>query len=334
MSRTTKIVLGCLILVALSIVAASAAPLVLKVGSIAPEATPWGESLNKLAAEWKRVSNGQVELKVYHGGIAGGESDSIRKMRLNQLQGAVLTSFGVNELTKDFLTLSIPFMIRTDAELDYVLAKVSDRYKKEVAAQKFYVFAWSKAGWVRFFSKTPVRLPADLKPLKLGSNPVDQQMFEAWQSMGYNQVPVELPNTLTALNSGRIDALYASPIATGGFQWFGIAKYMASIKIAPFLGGIVFTQSTWDKIPANLKPALEAAAAPIFERLDADIQLMEVSAIKTMKTYGLIETTVSPADELVWKSEMDTGLSGLLGKSFNKEVYDIMVSALAEYRKK
>jgi hypothetical protein len=61
---------------------------------------------------------------------------------------------------------------------------------------------------------------------------------------------------------------------------------------------------------------------------------MEVSAIKTMKTYGLIETTVSPADELVWKSEMDTGLSGLLGKSFNKEVYDIMVSALAEYRKK
>ncbi|MEI8093614.1 MAG: TRAP transporter substrate-binding protein DctP [Spirochaetales bacterium] len=334
MSRTIKSLLCGLLVAALSIPVASAAPLVIKVGSVAPEATPWGESLNKLAAEWKRVSNGQVELKIYHGGIAGGESDSIRKMRLNQLQGAVVTSFGVNELTKDFLTLSIPFMIRTDAELDYVLSKLSDRFKAEVAAQKFHVFAWSKAGWVRFFSKTPLKVPADLKPLKLASNPVDQQMFEAWQSMGYNQVPVELPNTLTALNSGRIDALYASPIATGGFQWFGIAKYMASIRIAPFLGGILFTQATWDKIPANLKPALEAAAAPIMQKLDGDIQQMETDAIKTMKTYGLIETTVTPAEELVWKAEVDAGISGLLGKSFNKEVYEVMVASLAEFRKK
>jgi TRAP-type C4-dicarboxylate transport system substrate-binding protein len=313
---------------------ATAAPLVLKIGSVAPEATPWGDALNRLAAEWKLVSNGQVELKIYHGSIAGGEADSIRKMRLGQLQGAVLTSFGLNELAPDFLTTSIPFLIETNAELTYVMDKLTPYFAAEIDKEKFHVVAWSKAGWVKFFSRTPVRVPNDLKKLKLATNPVDQALFETWQSMGYDQVPVELPDTLTALNSGRIDALYSSPIAVGGFQWFGIAKYMSSLNIAPFMGGIVLTQAAWNKIPVELRAKLNEASARVTGTLDGQIAKLEVDVLTTMKTYGLKEVVATPADTAVWKSEMALGIDKLLGKSFSREVYVMIVAALKEYRAK
>ncbi len=312
----------------------AAAPLVLKVGSVAPEASPWGEALTRVALAWKQISGGQVELKIYHGGIAGGESDTIRKMRLGQLQGGVLTSFGLNEISPEFLSLSMPFVIHNDDELDYVLEKASDTLKAKIAAQKFHVAAFSKVGWIRFFSKKPLRVPADLKTLKLAANPGNQALFDTWQSMGYNQVPVEIPNTLTALNSGRIEALYASPIAVGGFQWFGLAKYMMSLRMAPFLGGVILTQAAWDKIPESLRPQLEDAAKPILVQMDKDIKKMEVDAIATMKTYGMVQIDVTPAEESLWKAEMDAGLSKMIGKSFSKEIYDLMLASLAEFRKK
>jgi len=62
--------------------------IVIKMASIAPENSPWGNAISKLAEDWGKISDGQIEIKVYHNGIAGGESDVIRKMRFNQIQAA------------------------------------------------------------------------------------------------------------------------------------------------------------------------------------------------------------------------------------------------------
>jgi len=41
--------------------------LTLKVGSLAPRNSPWDKTLNEIAEEWKDVSNGRVQLKIYPG---------------------------------------------------------------------------------------------------------------------------------------------------------------------------------------------------------------------------------------------------------------------------
>ena len=48
--------------------AASAAPAagtgVTKIGSIAPERSPWGKALEKVARDWERISNGTVQVNI------------------------------------------------------------------------------------------------------------------------------------------------------------------------------------------------------------------------------------------------------------------------------
>ena len=45
-----------LALLVLTLAQAAAKPLTLKLATAVPENTPWGAGLNKLAAEWKRIS--------------------------------------------------------------------------------------------------------------------------------------------------------------------------------------------------------------------------------------------------------------------------------------
>ena len=50
---------------------ARAASVTLKLGSLAPEGSSWHKGLQKMAASFAEISAGEVELKVYAGGVAG-----------------------------------------------------------------------------------------------------------------------------------------------------------------------------------------------------------------------------------------------------------------------
>ncbi|MFA6505284.1 MAG: TRAP transporter substrate-binding protein DctP [Treponemataceae bacterium] len=332
MKHMTRIALCAAFFVVFAASAAFGQKLTLKIASIAPENTPWGAALNKLASEWKTLTNGEIELKVYHNGIAGSEADMLRKLKLGQIQGAVFTSFGLNEISPEVLTLSCPFLIRDNAELDLALAGVRGDLEGKIEAKGFKIVAWSKAGWVRFFSKEPVFLPAQLKVQKLATDPNDMALMQAFKSLGYQLVPIPMGDTLMALNSGMVEAIYASPLAVGGFQLFGIAKNMASLKLAPFLGGIVLSNKTWSRIPEKYRTQIVESNRRLEKELDASILKLEDDAISTMSTYGLVTNQITPAQLKIWHEDVERGLPLVFGTSFDKVTYEKVNNILKKSR--
>jgi len=317
---------------ALVIPALPASALTIKVASVAPEGTPWGAALNEMAADWSKISNGQVTLRIYHNGIAGSEADMLRKLKIGQLQGAVFTSFGLNYITPEILTLSAPMLIRTDAELDYILDQNRAVFEKDLLAKGFVVVAWSKAGWVRFFSKKPVFVPDDLKAQKLSTDPAEGALSEAFKGLGYHLVPVNLNETLVALSSGMIDALYTSPLAAGGMQFFGVAKNMVNLKVAPFLGAIVVSASVWNKLSPDLQAKFLANGRAHEKALDAQIDQLEDQAVTTMEKYGLVVNTPTPAQRQLWQDDADQGLPKAMGRTFDRATFDRIQQQLKDYR--
>ena len=224
------------------VVLSPAFSLTIKMGSVAPEQSPWGTALNRLAAEWSRISNGRVQLKIYHNGIAGDESDMLRKLRIGQLQGVVLTSLGLIEIDPDFIAISMPSLIRDSRELSYVLDKLKPYFAAKLKEKNLAVLGWSKAGWVEFFGKRPILTPDDLKSMKLTIGGQDENFLKVWKLMGYNAVPVAISETLSALNSGMADALYASPLCGGrvsvvrSCQAYDESQYISLYRCGPSLG--------------------------------------------------------------------------------------------------
>jgi TRAP-type C4-dicarboxylate transport system substrate-binding protein len=306
--------------------------IVLKVASLVPENTAWGIALNRMSSEWARITNGEVEFRVYHNGVLGSEEDTLRKLRMNEIQGAILSSFGLNTITPEIMTLSCPFLIRNDGELDMILHNLKPDLEARINAKGFYTVAWARVGWVKIFSKAPVFLPGDLKRQKLGTNADELALMQAFKTMGYQMIPVAMNDVLIALNGGMIDAVYQSPIAVGGLQIFGVAKNMASINIAPFMGGVVLNRTAWRAVPERYKEQLLAANKRIEGELDLSIKQLEDEVIGTMSKYGLVVNQISPEQEKVWFDDVERAIPSLVGTTFDRSTYERIESLLKSYR--
>jgi TRAP-type C4-dicarboxylate transport system substrate-binding protein len=304
----------------------------IKLASLVPENTPWGASLNRMAVEWAQASNGEVELIIFHGGIAGDEDAVMRKLKQNQIQAALFTSAGFSLISPEIMTLSYPLLIHNNEELDAVLARIKPEMEKKIQEKDFITLAWARAGWIKIFSKTPVMTPADLRKLKLGCNPDDLKMMQAFRAMGYQMIPVGLTDVLVSLKSNMIDAVYMSPVAVAAGQLFTLAPNMSSLNLAPFMGGIVVHKRTWNSIPEKHRPALLAICKKVENEVDNSFAALEAEAIRVMTRNGLTINTLSRSQEQVWIKDMENYESRLVGQIFNNDMYRRISNILTAYR--
>jgi TRAP-type C4-dicarboxylate transport system substrate-binding protein len=311
---------------------AGARPLTIKLASLVPETSPWGAALNKMAGNVKAETNGAVDIIVYHGGVAGGEADVLRKLRLNQIQAAILTSFGLNEITPQVLALSCPFLIRGNEELDYVLEKLKPVLEEKINQSGFQTIAWSKVGFVSFFSKVPARTPAEMKKLKLGTSETETTLLNVFKSMGYQLVPQSMDQVLIDFNTGRVDAVYQEPLSAAAFQLFATAKYMMNFPIAPFMGGIFMNQTAWRTIPEQYRSVVLKHAKVAETEIDTQLESLKTDALAMMTANGLTVYDLTPEEQAMWINDTEAAIPRLVGSMFDADMYRRITDILKEYR--
>jgi TRAP-type C4-dicarboxylate transport system substrate-binding protein len=129
-----------------------------------------------------------------------------------------------------------------------------------------------------------------------------------------------------------VDAVYQSPIYVGSMQLFGIAKNMASINIAPFMGGIVLSREAWAAIPSQYKPRLQAVAKRVEQEIYRSTQQLEAGVIQTMTQHGLKVNQLSPQQEQLWYDDTSKAMPALLGTTFDRDIYERIITLLQAYR--
>ncbi|MDR2479461.1 MAG: TRAP transporter substrate-binding protein DctP [Treponema sp.] len=305
----------------------------IKLASLVPENTPWGAAINRMADSWAAATNGEVELVVYHNGVAGEEDEVLRKLRMNQIQAAIVTSSGLSSVSPDVMTLSYPLLIHNDDELEAVLSKLKPELEAKMTQGGFVTLAWARAGWVKIFSRSAVFTPGELRRQKLGTTPDDLKMIQAFKTMGFQMVPINLNDVLVSLNGGMIDAIFQSPIYVAGSQAFGVAKNMSTVNLAPFMGGILMNQIAWRRIPEKYRDKLLAICKQIEGEIDTSIAKLEGEAVSTMIRYGLVVNEVNPQQLQEWYNDINRHENELAGPVFNKDFYNKIRAILADYRK-
>src|SRR4029077_4603451 len=116
----------------------------------------------------------------------GDEPDTVRKLRVNQLQAVALSGAGMGEIGKRVGCLQLPMMFNSYEELDYVRDRIAPKLEKRIEGQGFLVLNWGDAGWVHFFRSKPATRLNDIRKLKLFSWAGDNEEFELWKVNGFN----------------------------------------------------------------------------------------------------------------------------------------------------
>lgn len=308
-------------------------PVNVKMATLAPKGSAWHLILQEMGEKWKAASGGRVVLTLYPGGVAGDDTDVVRKMRLGTLGAGLLTSAGLSDIDRSILALQVPMMYASYEELDFVLQRMSGSLEKAFDAKGFVVLNWTDAGWVHFFTKTPVRTPDDLKAHKIFTGAGDVQTVESWKAAGFRPVPLPSTEISTALQTGLVTALPCPPQAAVILQWYTHARNMTDLKWAVLLGGTIVSKSVWDRIPADVKPALLAAAQEAGRRLRDDIRQRASKDIEAMEKRGLMVVHVDAHTEQLWRQTAENAYPKLRDSFVPGAAFDEARRNRDEYRK-
>lgn len=304
----------------------------IKMGCMAPASSPWGIALHKLAARWARISDGQVRLKLYLGGIAGREEDMMRKMRIGQLHAAAVTALGLTSVAPELIALNLPFFIQNEKEYDYVLGMVRAEFEEKIATKGFTVLGWSFAGWVHLFSRKPVIYPRDLKNQRLAVPTNDTDIINGWRDMGFNAVILSAKDIMIGLQSGMVDAFYAPPMIAAAFQWFSVGQNMSLLKVLPIYGAVIIKTSIWKRVPAKYREELIEAVAESDRIFAAESGALEEKSMKVMKEHGLEVHQVPKDAEMEWRDLLAKATKSIIDKKFSREFYERLKMYLKESR--
>jgi TRAP-type C4-dicarboxylate transport system substrate-binding protein len=312
----------------------AAAPTVtVKMATLVPEGSSWQLILKETAEKWKAISGGRVTVRLYAGGVAGDDPDVVRKMRLETLHAAVLSAVGVAEIDKSVYALGVPMLFDSYDEADYVLEKMRPRLESALEAKGFVVLNWADGGWVKFFTQKPVITPDDLKAQKLFSWTGDSDAFEIMQSAGFNPIPLPAAELATALQTAQVTALGSPPQVAVISQYYNHARNMTDLKWQLLLGGTVIAKATWEKIPAEMRPALLAAAREGGERLRSDVRGSAERDVGAMKTRGLNVVTVDAKTKVQWQKAAEALYPRIRGRIVPADAFDDAIRYRDEYRR-
>jgi TRAP-type C4-dicarboxylate transport system substrate-binding protein len=307
--------------------------LTIKLGTVAPEGSPWHDALQEMGAAWQEISGGQVKVRIYPGGVAGDEPDLLRKIRIGQLHAAALSKAGLYALAPDIDLISWPLMLRSDDELNHLLKTVGPKIEAQLMEKGFKVLNWSSAGWVYFFSRDPVVMPEDLQKQKLFFWGSDTEYVELLKQSGFQPVPLAINDLLPSLQTGLVDAFGAPPVVALSFQWFALTPNMADLKWQPLPGATVISFKTWRKIPAEQRSRLEKAAFDIGERLRGRIVKLNKDALEVMQEHGLKVNAVSAEEAAYWDSQFQQKAGDAFIRSrYSRDLYEEILQVLEEYR--
>jgi len=308
------------------------AHLTIKVGTLAPEGTPWYDVIQEIGAGWKKASGGQISLTIYGGGVQGDEAAMVSKMRGGSLQMGAFTMVGLQTISADMNALAIPLLFQNYDELDYVRGKLNARLEKVLADKGFVVLTWGEAGWVKYFAKKPIPTLKALQALKLFVWAGDSEAEEMYKNAGFQIVPLPATDILMNLERNMIEAFPAPATIALAKQWFGLAKNMMDIKFAPIVGATIINKAAWDRIDPKLRPALVAVARETGAKYTPKIRALETEAIAEMVKRDLKIQTLTPQAEAEWQRTAETFYPKIRGTLVPAELFDDVRQLVLEYR--
>jgi TRAP-type transport system periplasmic protein len=324
-------------LACLCIVAAHAShgaePVRIKVGTLAPKGSIYQRVLQEMGEAFRAAEGPGAAFTIYGDGSQGSEADVVRRMRIGQLNAAMMTVVGLTEIDPSAGVLQkMPLFFDSWEEVEHVGQALRPDIERRFLDKGFVVVLWAEAGWVRFFSKQPAVHPADLKGRRIFAWAGDSEQVGIMKALGYAPVVLETADIMPGLQTGLIDTVPASPTFALAAQLDQTAPNMIDVRWAPVVGALIVTRKAWDAMTPGARDALRRSA-PRAAQMLRDHQLRsDPEAVAAMQKRGLRVLRPSAEQSAAWKQLAERVYPMIRGKTVPAAVFDQAQRLRAEYR--
>lgn len=287
----------------------AAAKTTLKLGHLANEQDPWHKACLKFAEETARLTNGEVEIKVFPNEQLGKETDLIKGIQLGTVDFTI-TGESLQNWAPSAALLAVPYAIRDLDHMDKVVnGKVGAKIAENIEAKtQLRPLTFFPRGPRNLTSNRPIKTPDELDGLKIRV-PNVPLFVSFWQALGAKPTPMAFSEVFTSLQNGTIEA-QENPLALIKSASFNeVQKYVNLTEHVVSWIYLAGSAKKLDKLPKAHKDAIMAAA----------------------KTAGSYERELFLADEKNLADELKSkGMTFVAADkaAFAKKGHDAVVAAL------
>ena len=305
-------------------------PIVIKLATLAPEGTEYYNLLLEMGQRWQEETDGQVMLRIYPNGVVGRESDTIRKMRIGQIQASAMSSIGLADLTDKIQAFTIPMIYKDYDDVERVKSVMFDDISDGLSESGFKLLFLVDIGWVYWFSVNEIAVPEDLRNAKIYTTAGDYVTVELFKRFGFNAIPVSETDILTSLQTGMINSMQTVPILSLSSGWFALMPNMLDLKWAVFIGAVIVDERVWSKIRPEHQKAMMEIAQEIGKKYQENGRATDAKAIEMMKEYGMKVKTPTDEELKIWEDFKKEIMPDVIDAYVPEEVYNKVTSAIDE----
>jgi len=305
-------------------------PIIIKLATLAPEGTEYYNLLLEMGQRWQEETNGEIILRIYPNGVVGRESDTIRKMRIGQIQASAMSSIGLADLTDQIQAFTIPMVFKDYDDVEKVKEVMFDDISNGLSESGFKLLFLVDIGWVYWFSANEIAVPEDLRNAKIYTTAGDYVTVELFKRFGFNAIPVSETDILTSLQTGMINSMQTVPILSLSSGWFALMPNMLDLKWAVFIGAVIIDERVWSKIRPEHQKVMMEVAQEIGKKYQENGRKTDAKAIEMMKEYGMKVKTPTDEELKIWEDFKEEIIPDVIDTYVPKEVYNKVTSAIDE----
>lgn len=331
---TIQIFTTILILLATSQTGYAKAKYLFKICSLAPTGSVWVQQFENFADEVKEKSGGEVDFRIYTGGVMGDDQAMYRKMRVGQLHGGGFTMTGIARIVPDFRVMAIPFLFESYEEVDHVTKGLMPAFINKFDEKNLELVAMTEVGFIYAMSTEPI---TTLKALRNSSNwsPSGDPVSEVFlTTIGVSPIMLTIPDVLSSLQSGMIDTVYNSLYGSIILQWFTKAKFITDVPFGYAYGVFLLDGKAFGRLPDRYKTLIHNAAARHFPVLLEKTRVSNHESRQVLKERGTEFVKADPDTILELRKQRDIAVEKLVKNDFSADIYQKATELLEEFRKK
>jgi TRAP-type C4-dicarboxylate transport system substrate-binding protein len=306
---------------------------VFKIATIAPEGSTWMKLMHELDTRVREETGGQVGFRFYPGGQQGSDLDAMRKIRSGQIQGAGLTGVGLGEIEPSLRIMELPFLFRSTEEIAVAHRTLDPVFEQRLTQRGFHLLGWAEVGFVYLFSQQPVRSIADLRAQKAWLWEGDPLAEALLQELGVAPVPLNISDVLTSLQTGIVNAVYATPYACLSLQWFPRLSHMVDLPLTNSLGAVVVSEAAWQRLTPEQQGIVTRICQDVFARLIAATHQQNDEATAAITTRNISKVAPDDAAIAEFQAVGRRVWDRMVDRLYERELLDQLTGALAASRR-
>ena len=305
----------------------------LKIATLSPEGSSWMKLLRKHAKNIEAQTGGEVKFKFYPGGVMGDDKAVLRKMRVGQLHGAVITAGGLAQNYPDIAVYSLPMLFRGEEEIDFVRKTMDDVLMDGLRDNKFVGFGFAEVGFAYPMMQASGSSVQDVRKQKVWVPDNDPASLRAFEAFRITPIPLPIADVLAGLQTGLIDSIGSPPVGAIALQWYTQVEHAIDLPLLYVYGLFAMAERPFNRLSPEHQAIVNKELRAAVAAADGSARRDHESAKSALTTQGIQWAKPSDTEFSEWDSLASAARGRIVDAGFvTKDVYTQIESLITEFR--